>query len=166
MDTITGDALRTVLRAYPTGVTVVTTSGAAGDHGMTANSFTAVSLEPPLVLLCAAARGRGPATIAANGVFAVNLLAADQEPLSRRFARHDRPRGDAAFDGVEHFAAATGAPILDGACSYLDCRLSASHVAGDHVIFIGEVVALGRGSGRAPLLFHDGRYHALDLSAA
>ena len=97
MHTISGEALRRALRGYPTGVTVVTTRGRAGDHGMTANSFTAVSLNPPLILVCAYARSRGPAMIAANGVFTVNVLSADQEYLSRRFACADRPRGAAAF---------------------------------------------------------------------
>ncbi|HYI50014.1 MAG TPA: flavin reductase family protein [Microbacterium sp.] len=152
------------MRGFPTGVTVVTTRGPAGEYGLTANSFSAVSLEPPLVLVCVGTQGRGSATIVHNRCFAVNLLAADQEPLSRRFASSERPRGAATFAGIAHASEQTGAPILDGACGYLDCRLAATHAAGDHVILVGEVVALGEGAGATPLLFHDGRYRLLEVA--
>src|SRR5687768_1752789 len=90
---VEGDTLRRALRTFPTGVTVVTTRGQGGDHGLTATSFTSVSLSPPLVLVCVRADSRGTATIAANGAFAVNVLTGDQEALARRFASPDRPRG-------------------------------------------------------------------------
>lgn len=160
------DTLRGALRVFPTGVTIVTTRGSAGDYGMTVNSFTSVSLTPPLILFCADARGCGPEILAANGVFAVNMLAADQEWLSRRFARRDRPGGARAFAGVEHCFAATGCPILVGTCAHLDCRLVGSQPSGDHVILIGEVVGLDYKPKAAPLLFHGGRYHTTGVGRA
>ena len=158
--------MRRTLGAFATGVTVVTTHGAAGEHGMTANSFTSVSLDPPLVLLCIRTGSRGETVIATNGVFAVNVLAADQEALSLRFARRDRPCGHAAFHGVDHGRAATGSPILAGVAAYLDCRLTTVHSAGDHAILLGEVLAFQGDGERAPLVFHGGRYSTLTPAAA
>lgn len=155
------EELRRVLGSFATGVTIVTTRGPAGDHGMTANAFSSVSLDPPLVLVCVARDSSGRAAIAGNGVFAVNVLAAEQEELSRRFARRERPRGTATFSGVGHRAESTGSPVILGAAAYLDCRLQATHQAGDHVILVGSVERLGRDEAASPLLFHGGRYHEL-----
>jgi len=155
------DELRRALSAFATGVTVVTTRGTAGDYGMTVNSFTSVSLDPPLILVCVAQDSPGRAAIAANGVFAVNVLAVGQEPLSRRFAKRARPRGTDAFAGVAHAMKRTGSPIVEGAAAYLDCRLVTTHDAGDHVIFVGEVLEYRKTGNLSPLLFHGGRYHTL-----
>lgn len=94
----------------------------------------------------------------------MNILSADQEPLSRFFASRERPRGPEAFSAVSHNRAITGSPIIDGVAGYLDCRLANSHQAGDHEIFIGEVVAIGLDPTAEPLLFHGGRYRFLDAS--
>jgi flavin reductase (DIM6/NTAB) family NADH-FMN oxidoreductase RutF len=91
----------------------------------------------------------------------VNILRADQEPISRFFASKDRPRGRDAFRGIPHQEAVTGAPILDGAAGFLDCAVHAVHEAGDHHIFIGEVLALGVDADARPLLFHGGKYCSL-----
>lgn len=152
---------RGALAAFATGVTIVTTRGEEHPYGMTANAFSSVSLDPPLVLVCVKAFSEGGNLIRENGVFAVNILAAEQEPLSRYFASKDRPRGRDAFADIAHRTAASGAPILDGAVGYLDCALNASHEAGDHVIFIGEVLALDFSHETAPLLFHGGGYRFL-----
>jgi flavin reductase (DIM6/NTAB) family NADH-FMN oxidoreductase RutF len=154
--------LRDALGMYATGVTVITTSGAGGPYGMTANSFTGVSLDPPLVLVCAMSDGQGAAIISASGHFAVNVLAAEQEAISHFFASRRRPEGRAAFADVPHRRLVTGAPIITGAAAYLDCSLVTEYEAGDHVIFIGEVLALGAGQAiRSPLIFFAGRYQAL-----
>ena len=139
-------------------MTVITTSSGEHGYGMTANAFSSVSLDPPLVLVCAITGNEGSEIIARNGKFAVNILAADQEPLSRYFASKDRPRGPDAFRDVAHELGVTGCPILDGVAGHLDCTLVASHEAGDHVIFIGAVQALDVSADREPLLFHSGRY--------
>ncbi len=152
---------RGALAAFATGVTVVTTRGEEHPYGMTANAFSSVSLDPPLVLVCVKAFSEGGDLIRENGVFAVNILAAEQEPLSRYFASKDRPRGRDAFGDIAHRTAASGSPILDGVVGYLDCALNASHEAGDHVIFIGEVLALDFSHQVEPLLFHGGGYRFL-----
>lgn len=153
-----GEEFRRTLGAFATGVTVITTHGAADAYGMTANAFSSVSLDPPLVLVCVISGTHGADTIERNAVFAVNILRDDQEALSRYFASRDRPGGRAGFAAVPHTTAVTGSPILNEAGGFLDCRLVDSHEAGDHVIFIGEVVALGVDPDSAPLLFHHGRY--------
>jgi flavin reductase len=153
--------LRRALRRFATGVTVVTSAGDEPAYGVTANAFTAVSLAPPLVLVCLNAASSGTATIARNGVFAVNVLSCEQEWVSRRFAAPTRPRGLAAFVDVPHRSASTGSPILEDVACWLDCRLQDMHVAGDHVIAIGEVVGLDGDPSREPLVFHAGRYRTV-----
>jgi flavin reductase (DIM6/NTAB) family NADH-FMN oxidoreductase RutF len=152
---------RNTVGAFATGVTVITTHGDAGPYGMTANAFSSVSLDPPLVLVCVVSGTTGAETIERNGVFAVNVLGAHQEPISRFFASRDRPAGQHAFRDIPHFTAVTGSPILERAAAYLDCWLSAQHEAGDHLIFIGEVVGLGVDPTARPLVFHGGGYAAL-----
>jgi flavin reductase len=153
--------LRTALGTFATGVTVITTAGAADPYGMTANAFSAVSLDPPLVLVCVKSDSQGCECIRQNGVFAVNVLTAEQEPISRYFASRDRTRGAESFSQIPHRTVATGAPVLDGTTAYLDCSLHGSYSAGDHVIFIGEVLALGFSPDARPLLFYGGRYRSL-----
>jgi len=157
----TSRSFRDALGVFATGVTVITTRGVEGHHGMTASSFTSVSLDPPLILVCVISGTQGSDTIERNGVFAVNILATEQEPLSRYFASRERPRGRAAFEGIPHRDAVTGSPILEGVAGHLDCRVTESHQVGDHVIFIGEVVAMDFDPDVQPLLFHRGRYCAL-----
>jgi flavin reductase (DIM6/NTAB) family NADH-FMN oxidoreductase RutF len=153
-----GQEFRQTVGSFATGVTVVTTRGEEHAYGMTANSFSSVSLDPPLVLVCAIAGTEGSEVISHNGKFAVNILAADQEPISRYFASKDRPRGPDAFRDVSHSEGVTGCPILDGVAGHLDCTLVASHEAGDHIIFIGEVQALDVAPDVLPLIFHGGGY--------
>lgn len=149
---------REALGAFATGVTVITTAGPDDHYGMTANAFSSVSLDPPLVLVCVVAGTRGAEALTNNGIFAVNILTEEQEQLSRYFSSRSRPRGKASFEEVPHRAEVTGAPIIEGCAAFLDCRVHATHEAGDHLIFIGEVQALGTGSHGRPLLFHSGRY--------
>jgi flavin reductase (DIM6/NTAB) family NADH-FMN oxidoreductase RutF len=153
--------LRMAAGSFATGVTVITSR--VGDHGygMTANSFTSVSLDPPLVLVCVIAGTEGGQVIETHGAFAVNILAAEQEPISRYFASKDRPRGSESFRDVSHQNGVTGCPIIDGVAGHFDCTLVATHEAGDHVIFIGEVQALDVNLDVQPLVFHGGGYRLL-----
>ena len=153
----TAGDFRATLGAFATGITVITTRGEDHAYGMTANAFSSVSLDPPLILICAKKGAEGSQHIESNGVFAVNILAADQEPLSRYFSSKDRPRGRDAFRDVDHRTVVTGSPVLDGVIAYLDCRLHESRTVGDHEVFIGEVVALGSTEGE-PLMFYGGAY--------
>ena len=152
---------RSTLGAFATGVTVITTRGEAHDFGMTATAFSSVSLDPPLVLVCVITGSTGADLIPRNGVFAANILSSGQEPISNYFASRDRPRGRDAFAEIPHREVVTGAPVIDGVAAYLDCRLAETHESGDHLIFIGEVVALGVDPEVEPLLFHGGRYRAV-----
>lgn len=152
---------RSTLGAFATGVTVITTRGEAHDFGMTATAFSSVSLDPPLVLVCVITGSTGADLIPRNGVFAANILSSSQEAISNYFASRDRPRGRDAFADIPHREVVTGAPVIDGAAAYLDCRLAETHESGDHLIFIGEVVALGVDPEVEPLLFHGGRYRAV-----
>jgi flavin reductase len=154
----TSKDFRATVGTFATGVTVVTTRGEEHSYGMTANAFSSVSLDPPLVLVCVMSHSEGSEHIERNGCFAVNVLHAQQEPISRYFASRDRPRGRDAFREVPHRIAASGSPILEGAVGYLDCRLHTKHDAGDHEIFIGEVLELGFDPAGEPLLFHAGQY--------
>ncbi|MEA2193858.1 MAG: 3,4-dihydroxy 2-butanone 4-phosphate synthase / cyclohydrolase [Solirubrobacteraceae bacterium] len=159
------NALREVLSAFATGVIVVTSHGEAGDYGVAVNSFTSVSLDPPLVLVCLGVDSPGRAAIVANGAFAVNVLSAGQEALARRFARRDRPRGNETFAGVDYRRGLNGSAILSGVAAHLECRLAGFHHAGDHGILLGEVLQIDGGPGRSPLLFHGGRYRELGCVA-
>ncbi|MDQ4049230.1 MAG: flavin reductase family protein [Actinomycetota bacterium] len=152
---------RDTVGAFATGVNVITTRSDDALYGMTASAFSSVSLDPPLALICIGLLSEGSEAIRRNGVFAVNVLSAQQEPLSRYFASKDRPRGRDAFRGVSHREVVSGSPVLDGAAAYLDCRLAATHEAGDHLIFIGEVLGLGVEPDAEPLVFHRGRYASL-----
>jgi flavin reductase len=152
---------RDALGAFASGVTVITTSGRGEPYGMTANAFSSLSLDPPLVLVCVVNGTRGCESIEGNGVFAVNILTQEQEALSRYFASRERPRGAAAFADIAHRHVVTGSPVLEGVAAFLDCRLAAQHVAGDHTIFVGEVLALDVDPAASPLLFHRGGYREL-----
>jgi flavin reductase len=161
VQTFSGKEFRSTVGAFATGVTVVTTRGEEHAYGMTANAFSSVSLDPPLILVCVISPSEGAEHISRNGVFAVNILTTEQEPLSRYFASRDRPRGRDAFKEIPHRFAASGAPILEGVAAFMDCRLHATHEAGDHLIFIGEVLELEVNPDGVPLVFHGGGYRLL-----
>jgi flavin reductase len=152
-------ALRSVLGRFATGVTVVA-AGRGTPCGMTANAFTSVSLEPPLVLVCVDRSAAIYDTVLADGSFAVSMLSAGQEHVARYFADHSRPRGPEEFSAVEWFPGpSTGAPILHGAVAWLDCQLTNSYDGGDHEIFIGSVLASGSGPAEDALVFYGGNFH-------
>lgn len=151
-------ALRDAFGAFMTGVTIVTGADAAGAPvGLTANSFTSVSLDPPLLLVCLSGRSRSLPTIRGAGGFAVNILAENQRDLSNRFARPAENR----FEGVPWRRGPVGAPVLDGVCGWFDCRLHDEIHAGDHVILIGRVGGFGHPGGR-PLGYARGDYFSLE----
>ena len=147
---------RRIMGKFATGVTVVTTIENGEQHGMTANAVASLSLDPPLVLVAVDRENQTHASLGAGKCFAVSILRQDQEDLSRRFAAP----GYKDFDAVPHSTAVTGAPILDGAIGYVDCRLHEVLPGGDHDIFVGEIVAGGIGEGD-PLVFFSGKYGSL-----
>jgi flavin reductase (DIM6/NTAB) family NADH-FMN oxidoreductase RutF len=127
---------------------------------MTANAFSSVSLEPPLVLCCVAKTARMHAAITARRQFAVSVLGADQDQLARYFADRSRPDGAAQFDAVPWVPGPiTGTPLLAGALAWLECDLTDAYEGGDHSIFLGRVLGSRRSRGRPALIFHEGRFH-------
>ena len=145
--------LRQAFGAFATGVTVVTTAFEGKRYGVTANSFSSVSLDPPMVLWSLARTSSSFAAFENAPAFAVHILAADQEPISNRFAS----KGIDKFEGVEVREGHGGVPLLPGCAARFECRTAFRYEGGDHLIFVGEVVALEHASGE-PLLFHGGRY--------
>jgi flavin reductase len=155
---------RDVMSRFATGVVVITVGGDR-IHGMTANAFTSVSLEPPLLLCCIARSAVMHEAIESTGSFAVSIMSAGQQGLARYFADRKRPLGAAQFDTVDWWAGPrTGAPLLRGALGWIECRVSSSHQGGDHSIFIGSVLGLGRGPVQQGLLFFDGGFRDTEPS--
>jgi flavin reductase len=147
---------RKILGHFATGVTVVTTGGVAGLHGMTANAVASLSLDPPLVLVAVDKRALTLEYLAKNRCFAVNILRLEQEGLSRRFAAP----GPKDFSDLETTIAATDSPILVGCLAYLDCKIVEILPGGDHEIFVGEILA-GEHHDGEPLLYYAGNYRRL-----
>lgn len=146
--------LRGVLGQFATGVTVITTCTADGRNvGMTANSFSSLSLEPALVLWSLARTAPSLDDFCRASHFAINVLGADQHGLSRHFSR---PASD-KFAGVAHAPGTAGVPLLDDVVATLVCRNVKQYEGGDHLIFIGEIEHY-RYSGAEPLVFHAGQY--------
>ena len=146
-------ALRNALGAFTTGVTIVTTRGTEADIGLTANSFSSVSLNPPMVLWSLAKTSGSIEAFRNAGHFAVHILAADQDALSARFAT----RGIDKFAGLALERGPGDIPLLNGCSARFECRTAFQYEGGDHTIFVGEVVNLTH-SERPPLVFHGGRY--------
>lgn len=148
---------RACLGKFTTGVTIVTCVAADGERcGITANSFSSVSLEPPLILWNIAKVSRSLQAYLDAGYFAVNILSEGQNELSQRFAKSEPD----LFDGVAHELSANGVPILPDTLACLECRTMQIHDCGDHHIIIGEVLEF-RATEAKPLLFSDGGYVSL-----
>lgn len=145
-------AFRDALGRFATGVCVITANGPDGHMGFTANSFSSLSLDPPLVLWSPAkASQRYPVLVAARH-YAIHVLGADQSDISRRFVR-----GGAGFDGLAHAANDEGVPVIAGCLARFDCAQHALHDGGDHTIVVGRVLRFALNEG-APLVFSGGRY--------
>lgn len=147
---------RQTMSHFASGVTVVTTALGERLAGLTVSSFASLSLNPPLVLICIDHAASSHDMIAAAGKFAVNILAEDQEYLSRRFAMHD----GAKFVPHSYTLSENGLPLLEGVLAQIECRLHSALPGGDHTIFVGEVIA-ARVFGGRPLLYYRSGYHQL-----
>lgn len=158
---ISMDQFRDTMRMFPAGVTLITTRTADGmSHGMTASSFTSVSADPPLISVAIDRQTTmSSLLLVQTDVFAVNVLAEDQEHLSSRFAF---VKDEDRFAEGAWTSAATGAPVLENALTWLDCRVHFRQQAGSHNIFIGKVIesAVVRPDDR-PLLYWNRDYHQL-----
>jgi 3-hydroxy-9,10-secoandrosta-1,3,5(10)-triene-9,17-dione monooxygenase reductase component len=149
---------RTVLGHYASGLTVITAVNDGTPVGMTCQSFSSVSLDPPLVLFCATKTSTSWAGIRAAGHFCANVLRDDQEEVSRVFASKIEDK----FAGIGWTAGPSGAPVLQGVLATIDCEINAIHEAGDHDIVVGRVLELHGGNG-APLVFFRGGYGRLGI---
>jgi flavin reductase (DIM6/NTAB) family NADH-FMN oxidoreductase RutF len=150
-------ALRRALGAFPTGVTVVTAQPAAGRPvGVTINSFSSVSLEPPLVLWCLAQTAPSRPSFLGASHFAIHVLAQDQAHVSRRFCAQLEDR----FDGLAVAAGLGGAPLLDGVAARFECASRETYTVGDHTVFIGEIERYAH-AGLPPLVFCGSGYAEL-----
>lgn len=156
---------RRVMGRFASGVTVITAQdpggpeGPAGPAGFACQSFSSLSLDPPLVVFMVARTSTTWPRIARAGAFCVNVLGEGQEELCRGFA----VRGGDKFAGVAHRPAPVGgAPLLEGATAWVDCAVHAVHTGGDHLIVVGRVRALGADGDGDPLIFHEGRFRRLE----
>ncbi len=149
---------RSLMAKFATGVTVITSIGASGPAGMTANAVASLSLDPLLVMVGFDLQSRTLAAVRQSRRFAVNVLASDQEQVSRIFAgKQPEPEKFTACSYAER----AGVPVIDGALAWLCCGVSAVYPGGDHVIVVGNAVEMGSNGGD-PLLYYGGRYHRLD----
>jgi 3-hydroxy-9,10-secoandrosta-1,3,5(10)-triene-9,17-dione monooxygenase reductase component len=151
---------RDVLGLFASGVTVVTSMSDGSPVGMTCQSFSSVSLEPPLVMFSPAKTSRAWPLMQRAGYFCVNFLAADQADISQAMAT----KGEEKYDGISWRPAPTGAPLLDGVIGFVDCTVHSVHEAGDHYVVLGRVHELGFAPGvehsdlARPLLYYRGSY--------
>jgi flavin reductase (DIM6/NTAB) family NADH-FMN oxidoreductase RutF len=151
---------RHALGRFATGIAVITTRADGLDHAMTVNSFTSVSLDPPLVLFCCEKIARFHEAVTASGTWVASVLGEDQVEASRWFAKRGRPFDDqfAAFE--THKAQAVDALVLGGSLATIECRTVGAYDGGDHTVIVGEVVAVEISDGE-PLLYFSGAYRTL-----
>jgi len=155
-------AFRRAAGQFPTGIVVASTSLDGNGHAMTVSAFTSVSLEPLLVLFCAEKIARFHDAVLAAGFWAVSVLDEESEKAARWLATRGRPLHGQLDTTPHHPGPQTGAPILDGALSAMECRTHAVHEGGDHSIVVGEVLGVTEPAGEGgPLLYHAGRYRRL-----
>ena len=150
--------MRDVMGSFATGVTVVTAATDAGPVGFTCQSFSSLSLDPPLVVFAPARSSTTWPRLRELGRFCINVLAEEQTGLSATFARRSADR----FAGVGWHPSRQGQPVLDGVVAWIDCTLWAEYDGGDHTLVAARVLDLGADPVRRPLLFHRGSYGLLD----
>jgi flavin reductase (DIM6/NTAB) family NADH-FMN oxidoreductase RutF len=157
---VDSEALRATMRLWSCGVTVITASDGQIRQGMTASSFTSIALDPPLILVCLFKQARTTLLVKDTGLFAVSILAEEHEDLAAQFAGYtELPVGADRFYNVETFTAKTGAPLLQDAIAWLDCKIYGIQDGGTHDVIVGEVLATGRKNDPvAPLVYHNRAY--------
>ena len=146
------------MRAFPAGLAVLTVDSDGERLGLTIGSLVSLSLEPPLVGVAVNRHAAMHELLRVAGGFGVSLLAADQAGLAQHFARGVPPI--ALWHGISWHPGATGAPLLDEALGWLECRVVAEHETGDHTLFVGEAVGVARGRVAPPLIYLEREYQA------
>ncbi len=161
MDDAERARIRSLFARFATGVTVVAARHGPLLAGMTANAVASGSVDPPVLLVSVAKRAETHRAIVGSHAFAVSVLATEQRALAECFALPITAAKLTGFCDAPWHEAETGSPILEGALAYYDCRLTTSHDAGDHTIFLGDVVAAGYREDAAPLLWYASGYREL-----
>ncbi len=154
------ELLKAVLRQWTSGTTLVTAQYAGVPHGMTVTSFTSVSLDPPLILVCLKQKTRTHGMVATSGAFAVSVLADDQDELSVRFASRDAEVGE-RFEGLGYRTGVSGAPILEDCLAYFDCLVVSASDHGTHTVFVGKVLDAKVAREARPLIYYNRAFHRL-----
>ncbi len=149
--------LRSAMRQWVTGVTIVSSRWQSEYHGMTVSSFTSISLDPPLICVSLAGDTRTHRLVEASNIFGVTLLNENQQEISDRFAGRIADSQD-RFSGLQIFSLLTGAPFLMDGLAWLDCEVFNKIIAGNNTVFIGRVVAVQLGQPNQPLLYYDRDY--------
>lgn len=161
MDDAERARIRGLFARFATGVTVIAARHGPLLAGMTANAIASISVDPPVLMASVAKRAETHRAIVGSHAFAVSVLATDQRALAECFALPITASKLTGFCDAPWHEAETGSPILEGALAYYDCRLTTSHDAGDHTIFLGDVVAAGYREDAAPLLWYASEYGEL-----
>lgn len=159
--TLDAEQLRAAMRAWTSGVTVVTAAYGGEQHGMTVNSFTSISLDPPLIIISLQTASHTHALVGRAGIFAVTILSADQQAVSERFAGRVPEGNGSRLEDVATETLVSGAPFIKGGLAYLDCRVIQSIPSGTNTLFIAEVVAARGYDHDRVLIYHDRQYRKL-----
>lgn len=154
--TVGSDRFKDAARRFASGVTIVTVATEGAPHGMTASAFSSVSLEPPIVLVCLEKTSHTRTMVTAAGTFVVNVLSSDQGHIAREFSLP----GMKTFTAHVHREGIDGAPVLDGAIAWFECKVTQVVDGGDHDVFLGDVIDCGAHTGE-PLLYYDRDYRSL-----
>jgi flavin reductase (DIM6/NTAB) family NADH-FMN oxidoreductase RutF len=154
--TVDAALFRQVMSRWASGVTVVTTVVDGQPHGLTVSAFSSLSLDPPLALVCLDNRSPMIGLVRQSGLFAINILAGDQEALSRHFASREK----ADWSGIDHQLGPLGLPLLGGALASMECRVAEDLPGGDHTIFVGALEHAAAAE-TAPLVYYRAGYHSL-----
>ncbi len=155
------EEVRNVMRKWVTGVAVVTSRVGDLRHGMTVNSMTSISLEPPILSISMINTTRTYDLVKQSGIMALTILSEEQRELSDRFAGHIPEEGD-RLAGLETFEMVTGAPLLAGGLAFMDCRVVFEYPMPFSTLFLAEVVAAGWQEGGVPLVYHNRGYPHLE----
>ncbi len=156
---VTKDELRECMSRFASGVTIITTLDESGGlHGMSANSFTSVCLDPPLVLICVGHSTRTFRYLEEQGCFGVNILSADQEEVGKYFARPPEDRkGDVSYQWAP--SGGCQLPAISGAMAFFGCEVESAHTHGDHTIYVASVKEAYSGDAGDPLLFFQRKWY-------
>lgn len=160
MKQVSGEILRNAMRNWTTGVAVLTARAGENQHGMTVNSFTSLSLDPPLVSVTLANTTRTRNLVEQSGAFGVTILAEDQAEMADRFAGRI-PEDEDRMTGIETFTLVSGAPLITSGLVCLDCKVIHCYPMKNSTLYIGEVVAVSHNREGQPLVYHNRVYHRL-----